>query len=138
MATNNVATAFNDNSDILLPLLLVLLLRRRQRQPPTPSNRQWTGQEVVDNLLNCGSSIRIHNQLRMQLDTFDQLRNWLVNNTNLTGSRYLSIEEKLLIFIYITSTSALNRQTQERFNRRPNTISRYISITITLSIIRLI
>jgi hypothetical protein len=108
MASNNIATAFNDNSDILLPLLLVLLLRRRQHRPPTPSNRRWTGQEVVEDLLNSSSSTRIHNQLRIQLDTFYQLRNWLTNNTNLTGSWYLLIEEKLLIFIYIASTCASN------------------------------
>jgi hypothetical protein len=71
MANTNVANAFDDNSDILLPVLLLLLLRRRHRQPPTPSNRRWTGQEVVDNLLNCGNAIRIHNQLRMQLETFN-------------------------------------------------------------------
>jgi hypothetical protein len=75
MASNNIATAFNNNSDILLPLLLVLLLWQRQRQPPTPSNQRWTGQEVVEDLLNSSSSTRIHNQLCIQLDTFYQLRN---------------------------------------------------------------
>ena len=86
MANTNVANAFDDNSDILLLVLLLLLLRQRHRQPPTPSNRRWTGQEVVDNLLNCGNTIRIHNQLRMQLETFNQLQNWLVNNTKLNSS----------------------------------------------------
>jgi len=59
----------------------------------------------------------------MQLDTFNQLRDWLMNNTKLNSSRYISIEEKLLIFIYIASTSASNRVAQERFNCSADTIS---------------
>jgi hypothetical protein len=50
-----------------------------------PSHCRWTGQEVVNNLLNCGSPTRIHNQLRMKLDTFYQLRNWLLLNTVIDG-----------------------------------------------------
>jgi hypothetical protein len=78
--------ANNDNGDILLLVLLLLLLRRYRRQPPTPSNRRWSGQEVVEDLLTCGNSTRIHNQLRMQLDTFNQLQDWLMNNTKLNSS----------------------------------------------------
>src|ERR1700733_10020432 len=68
-------------------LTLVLLYRRRRRRrlitAPQPSNRQWTGQEVVDNLLNCGNDKRIQSQLRMQLTTFYQLRDWLLLHTAL-------------------------------------------------------
>jgi len=115
-----------DIQSVILPLLLLLLLQRRHRHPRIPSNRGWTGQEVVDNLLNCGSPTRIHNQLRMQLDTFFQLRDWLLINTRLKSSRYISIEEKLLIFIYIASTSASNRAAQERFNRSARVVSLYV------------
>ena len=123
MANSDTCNASDDEGNILLPILVLLLLRRGQRRPPTPSNRRWNGQDIVDDLLTCGNSIRIHNQLRMQLHTFNQLRDWLVNNTKLTSSRYISIEEKLLIFIYITSSGASNRSAQERFNRSPDTIS---------------
>jgi hypothetical protein len=115
-----------DIQSVILPLLLLLLLQRRHRHPRIPSNRGWTGKEVVDNLLNCGSPTRIHNQLRMQLDTFCQLRDWLLINTRLKSSRYISIEEKLLIFIYIASTSASNRTAQERFNRSARVVSLYV------------
>ena len=102
----------NDSSKtIVLSALLLLLLQPRQRRLPTPSNRRWSCQEVVDDLLNCGNSTRIHNQLRMQLDTFLHLRNWLAINTGLKSSRDTLIKEKLVIFIYITSTSTLNRAT---------------------------
>jgi hypothetical protein len=104
---NSDEEASDDNSD-LLPILLLLLLHRPSYHNRVPTNRRWTGQEVVDDLLNCGNPIRIHNQLHMQLDTFVQLRDWLILNTELKSSRFVSIEEKLLIFIYIASTGASN------------------------------
>ena len=59
----------------------------------------------------------------MQLATFYSLRDWLVNNTKLKDSRKVSIEEKLVTFIYIASTEASNRQAQEQFNCSAQTIS---------------
>ncbi len=117
----------SDNQTVILSLLLFLMLQQRHRYPPMPSNRGWTGQEVVDDLLNCGNPIRIHNQLRMQLDTFFHLRDWLVINTELKSSRNTSIEEKLLIFIYIASTGASNQAAQERFNRGARVVSLYVT-----------
>ena len=123
----------NDDDDerdsqqaITLSLLLLLLLQEPQRQR-IPSNRQWSGQEVADNLLNCGSATRIHSQLQMQLNTFFQLRDWLVINTDLKSSLYISIKEKLLIFIFITSIGASNRATQERFNHGLRAILSYVT-----------
>jgi hypothetical protein len=116
----------SDDQSVNISLLLFLVLQRRRRRLLTPSNRAWTGQEVVDNLLNCGNPIRIHNQLRMNLDTFFHLRDWLVINTRLKSSRNTSIEEKLLIFIHITSTGASNRVAQERFHRSARAVSLYI------------
>jgi hypothetical protein len=114
----------NDSSKtIVLSTLLLLLLQPCQRRLPTPSNRRWSCQEVVDDLLNCGNSTRIHTQLRMQLDTFFCLRDWLVRNTGLQSSRDTSVEEKLVIFIYIASTGASNRGAQERFNRSARSVS---------------
>jgi hypothetical protein len=107
----------------VLPVLLLATIYQ-PRQLRIPSNRLYTGQEYVDDLLNCGSNIRIRNQLCMQLETFNQLRNWLYNNSKLKDSRYISIEEKLLIFIYIAKSGSSNRAAQERFNRSPDTISK--------------
>ena len=81
---------------------------------------------MVDNLLNCGSITRIHNQLQIQLAIFFQLCDWLVVNTDLKSSIYISIKEKLLIFIFITSIGASNQATQERFNHGTQIISLYI------------
>lgn len=111
------------NRTIVLSAILLILLEQRHRRPPTPSNRLWTCQEVVDNLLTCSNSTRIHNQLRMQLETFLQLRDWLLINTELKSSRNTSIEVKLVIFIYITANGASNRAAQERFNCSARTVS---------------
>jgi len=74
----------------------------------------------------------------MQLATFYSLRDWLLNNTDLRGDnitqnrrirglrRQVSIKEKLIIFIYIISRVALNRNTSERFSRSGDTIGRYV------------
>lgn len=65
----------------------------------------------------------------MQLDTFYALRNWLITNTDLTGTkitqnqrirsggREASIDEKLVIFIYIILKGASNRGVSERVSR---------------------
>lgn len=121
--------ADSDSNTIILSALLLLLLQRGHRRVITPSNRQWTCQEVVENLLSCGNATRIHSQLRMQLSTFFCLRDWLVTNTKLKSSRDTSIEEKLVIFIYIASTSASNRVAQERFNRSARSVSLYVILS---------
>jgi hypothetical protein len=117
-----------DNTPLYMLILILIARRRRRTIVRQPSNRQWTGHEVVDNLLNCGSSHRIQSQLRMKLDTFYQLKDWLLLHTELRssvyGSRVVSIEEKLAIFLYIAGTNAGNRTTQERFNRAGSLISR--------------
>lgn len=89
----------SDNGDWLVPVLLISALCD-QRQPRIASNRVYSGQDYVDDLLNCG----IRNQLRMQLETFNLLRDWLLENTALGDSCHVSFEEKLFIFIYIASS----------------------------------
>ena len=52
--------------------------------------------------------------------------NWLGINTELKGSRTQAstrIEEKLMIFLYIISRGASNRDTAERFSYSSRTIS---------------
>jgi hypothetical protein len=114
----------SDNDDWLIPVLLISTLCDQQ-PPRLHSNRTYTGQDYVNDLLSCGNSSRIRNQLRMQLTTFNLLRDWLFKNTALNNSCHISIEEKLFIFIYIASSGMSNRDTQERFNRSPSVISKY-------------
>jgi hypothetical protein len=112
----------DDENPWLVPLIVAVAIYQQQ-QRRISSNRLWTGQEYTNNLLNCGNSIRIRNQLRMELDTFYQLRDWLVENTKLDSSRGVLVEERLVIFIFITSSGASNRKAQEQFNYSSWTIS---------------
>ena len=119
---DNSSNSSNSNTNWVLLLLLLATFYFCQ-QPQIASNRLYSGQEYTDNLFNCSNNVCIQDQLYIQLNTFYSLRDWLVSNTKLKGSRKVSIEEKLVTFIYIASTEASNRQAQKRFNCSTCTIS---------------
>jgi hypothetical protein len=113
----------------------LLLLYSYYKYPNAQSIRTGqSGQEYLLELLHSGHPERIHHVLRMSLDTFYSLRDWLLANTRLEGdlidsnwrkagaSNRVSIEEKLAIFIYIVSRPASSRDTAERFSRALHTI----------------
>jgi hypothetical protein len=98
-------------------LLLLLDYERRQQ-----GQRTYTGQsghDYIKELLESAHPERVHHVLRMQLDTFYTLRDWLVINTDLKGynitqnqrirgsGRQMSVEEKLEIFIYIARGASI-------------------------------
>jgi hypothetical protein len=59
------------------------------------------GNTYVKELLNSNHPKRIQAVLRMQLNTFCALRDWLLANTNLKDSKTITVEEKLVIFLHI-------------------------------------
>jgi hypothetical protein len=72
----------------------------------------------------------------MSLESFIALHTWPLSHTSLRSSRTktgLSIEEKLVIFIYITARAASMRDTGERFNRGFDCISRLTEANQRLS-----
>ena len=75
----------SDDDDWLIPVLFATVLSAQGKQR-LQSNGCTTGQEWVDDVLNCGNDKRIRNQLRMQLNTFSSLRDWLCINTTLHSS----------------------------------------------------
>ena len=121
---NELSDALSSDDEInnWVPDLLLAAIYSQPR-PRILSNRIYTSQEYVDNLLKCGNDVRIKNQLCMKLNTFNLLRDWLVQNAGLKASRYTTVEEKLLIFIYISSKGMSNRAAQEQFNCGAYTIS---------------
>jgi hypothetical protein len=118
--------------------LLLLLLVSRSPQGGQCVRTGQSGHEYVKELLESAHPERVFQVLRMRLATFYSLRDWLLENTNLRGDnitrnqriqgrgRQVSVEEKLIIFIYIISRVASNRDTSERFSRSGDTISRYV------------
>ena len=117
----------SDNDDWLIPVLLISTLCDQQ-PPRLHSNRTYTGQDYVNDLLSCGNSSRIRNQLRMQLKTFNLLRDWLFENTALNNSCHISIEEKLFIFIRLITP------TVEFFIGISGTVESVLEITDTVEL----
>ena len=85
------------------------------------------GDKYVNELLNSNHPNHIQAVLRMQLNTFYALRDWLLANTQLKALESESVEEKLVIFLHITTRLASNRDTQERFSRSSDTMSQYLN-----------
>jgi DDE superfamily endonuclease len=83
-------------------------------------------QGYITELLNCGHEKRIYQVLRMKLHTFYILRDWCLNNTNLQSSKTqdVSIEDKLVIFLWIVSYGISTRAAQEVFGRALGTINK--------------
>jgi hypothetical protein len=75
---DDIQSSDNEIDSLVLAALLLATVYS-QRRLRIPSNRLYTSQEYVDDLLNCGNDIRIRNQLRMKLMTFNMLRDWLVS-----------------------------------------------------------
>ena len=84
--SNDDTQSSNDEIDNLVPVALLLATIYSLRQLRLSSNRLYTSQEYVDDLLNYGNDIRIYNQLCMKLMTFNMLQDWLVQNTKLNSS----------------------------------------------------
>ena len=52
------------------------------------------------------------------------LRDWVVECGLLQSTRYVSVEEQLIMFLWIIGHGATNREAQEQFQHAADTISR--------------
>lgn len=85
------------------------------RPENTPRNTGQPGKEYLHELLQCGSSKRIYEVLRMEKVTFLKLCDWLECNTALQSLRYIGIQEQVAMFLWTINYLASNRQVMERF-----------------------
>jgi hypothetical protein len=81
-----------------------------------------TGEAWVNELLS-GNRRRFRENLRMNPETWHYLQNLLIHR-GLGPSRYVSVNEKMAIFLFIVGHAASNRQAQERFQRSGWTITK--------------
>ena len=123
--------------DTVICIVLATLQKEVDAEAVQGKQKRWDtalpGNEYVDELLNSNYPNCIQAVLCMQLDTFYALQDWLLINTRLKTSRNVTVEEKLVIFLHITTRPASNRDTQERFSRSSNTISQYLN-TLSFSL----
>jgi hypothetical protein len=95
-----------------------------------------SGKAYIEELITSANPQRCFEVLRMSLETFFALRDWLLLHSCLRGSRKykgVSVEEKLIIFLYTTSKGASSRDCCERFSHSPSTISKSVIISLVLN-----
>jgi hypothetical protein len=122
---------FNDSDDELIeeigPFVIGAVAQTPQnteRIRPFSSNNLY-----VNELLSRAHPQRSWDVLHMTIVTFFALRDWLLANTSLKSSRKeagVSIEEKIVIFLYIVAQGALVRDTRERFCYSKQTIQKLV------------
>jgi hypothetical protein len=119
-------TIGEDREEEVIEEAIVAVLARKKRENQL-YHTGLRGRDYVRELLNCGNQRRCFEVLRMSLTTFQALVYWLVMNTELKSSRKqagIQVEEKVMIFLYIISRGASNRDTAERFSHSNHSISR--------------
>lgn len=112
---------------ILLSFMLTVLYYHETRfnRKPTARNPNQ-GRETVSEwlerpvLLRMGTGLHLH--------TFQELCAWIRAHTRLDDTRYMSLEEKLAIFLHICHTGGGFENTKIVFNRSKETISRYVTL----------
>lgn len=110
--------------DVTLGLMAVDLgqryLNRIDRMPMHTSVR--SGHQYMLELINEHPD-RLFNKIRMYRPCFDMLIQVLRQQTGLQNSRFLTLEEQVMIFIYVISQKATNRMAMEDWQHSGSTIS---------------
>ncbi|KAF7143993.1 hypothetical protein RHSIM_Rhsim05G0142800 [Rhododendron simsii] len=109
---------------IIALILIIKILRKKRigRRPDTDS--MLTGPRYMKELVT-GNPAHCQEMLRMKIEAFIsmchhfRIRGWLQN------SRYISVEEKVAMFLIALSHNIRNRFVKRRFNHSTQTIHRY-------------
>src|ERR1700709_490305 len=121
---------FNDSNDEFIEQIVPFIITTAaQASQHTERIRPFSSNLYVNELLTTAHPQRCWDVLRMTIETFFALRDWLLANTSLKSSRNkagLSIEEKIVIFLYIVAHGASVRDTSERFCYSKQTIQRLV------------
>jgi hypothetical protein len=124
---------FNDSDDEfieeIIPFVVTTAVQATQNRASTIRPFSSSNNLYIHELLTTAHPQRCWDVLRMTIETFFALRDWLLANTSLKSSREkagISIEEKIVVFLYIVAHSASVREACERFSYAPGTISRLV------------
>lgn len=85
--------------------------------------------------LMTGHPERIRHNLGVSLDVFQALLQILSANGHVRSRNGVCIEEQLAIFLYTCTTGLSTRHVGERFQRSPETISRYFFFLLDIGLI---
>ena len=106
----------------LVALILKSNLLGAVKAPIAQHDSILTGQLYLKELLETRSTARFHNVTRMDRDTFDELLLLLESRGGFKNPKYISAEDKLLIFILVL-VGHTNRSVNERWQHSGCTIS---------------
>ncbi|KAL5582016.1 hypothetical protein UlMin_014458 [Ulmus minor] len=128
MSTSRSGEQWDEEFECLIDLTLGLMalnegqryVNRIQRMPMHTSIR--TGHQYMLELINDHPD-RLFNKIRMYRPCFEMLIQVLRQQTVLQNSRFLTLEEQVMIFIYVISQKAINRMAMEDWQHSGSTIS---------------
>jgi hypothetical protein len=84
------------------------------------------GERHTHELIN-GHPLRLYEATRFHQAPFARLHDWLLANTSLESTRYMSSQQKLVIFLVAVAKGAAVRTLCEDFQHSKNTISRLVN-----------
>ncbi|KAL0561426.1 hypothetical protein IC582_001853 [Cucumis melo] len=116
-------------SAFLLTLFYMSLHRIQSSKQPCRTSA-LRGHDYVIELLN-GNDRRYFDCFRKKRITFIRLCEDLKSKTNLKSSRYLTVQEKVVIFLLIISHNESNRIAAERFQHLGHTISLAFNLVLS-------
>ena len=82
-----------------------------------------TGQRFTEEILRAHPR-RVLEVIRMPITTFLDLRDWVVERGLLRSTRYISVEEQIMMFLWMVGHGATNREASEQFQHAGDTVSR--------------
>ena len=82
-----------------------------------------TGQRITKEILRTYSR-RVLEVIRMLITTFLDLQDWVVERGLLRSTRYVSVEEQIMMFWWMVGHGATNREACEQFQHAGDTVSR--------------
>jgi hypothetical protein len=111
MADAYITTSNIEEEDLITELYISILSSHCESYLDKRPNRTSTAnrRDRITELLASVHPVRIHEVLRINLEAFQALATFCKEHTELKASRWVSIKEKLAIFLYISGTGASNR-----------------------------
>ena len=82
-----------------------------------------SGDAYISELLIQNHPCRIQEVFRMPFHTLQRLEQFFINHTELQSTYYITIIEKIAIFMHVVGHSGSNRDIQERYQHSGSTIS---------------
>ena len=83
----------------------------------------WTGQQFTEEILRAHLPW-VCQVIRIPITIFLDLRDWVVERGLLRSTRYVSVEEQLMMFLWMIGHGATNGEVCEQFQHAGDTVSR--------------